>query len=68
MDSAFAIDGNVDLKQTTKMVPTTATRADLPKAIDLSHHLNELARNRTPSSLKELYKYAVIPGKPICPV
>jgi hypothetical protein len=38
-------------------------RADLPKAIDFTHHLNELARDRTPSSLKELYKYATIPGE-----
>lgn len=30
--------------------------ADLPKAKDLSHHLNTLARNRKPNTLKELYK------------
>jgi hypothetical protein len=31
--------------------------ADLPKAQDMSHHLNTLARNRQPNSLKELYKW-----------
>ena len=31
-------------------------------AKDMSHHLNELSRNRSPSSLKELYKYMNLKG------
>lgn len=41
---------------------SAGTRSGLPNAIDLSHHLNQVAKNRNPSSLKELYKYSAIPG------
>ncbi|GAA5984700.1 hypothetical protein JCM5350_007921 [Sporobolomyces pararoseus] len=30
---------------------------DKPKAIDLSHHLSEMSKNRVPSPLKGMYKY-----------
>ncbi|GAA5942774.1 aminotransferase-like domain-containing protein [Sporobolomyces koalae] len=33
-----------------------------PVAIDLSHHLSSLAKNRVPSPLKGMYKYFVRPG------
>ena len=50
MDSSFAI-------------PTDQyDRAHKPKAIDLSHHLNQLALHRAPNQLKELYRYMGIPG------
>jgi len=35
---------------------------ELPKAIDLSHHLSELAKNRLPSPLKSFYRYWGKPG------
>ena len=34
----------------------------LPNAIDLSHHLSTLSRNRAPNMLKSMYKYATLPG------
>lgn len=34
----------------------------LPKAIDLSHHLSDLAKARKPSPLKSLAKYFGKPG------
>lgn len=37
----------------------SSSRLDLPKAQDMTHHLNRVAKNRNPSSLKELYKYAI---------
>jgi aromatic amino acid aminotransferase I len=53
MDSAHAIPTD----------PTQSSiRSSLPNAVDLSHHLSDLARNRNPSSLKDLYRYAAIPG------
>jgi hypothetical protein len=33
--------------------------ADLPKALDMSHHLSELAKHRQTSALKELYKWVI---------
>ncbi|KII84829.1 hypothetical protein PLICRDRAFT_167201 [Plicaturopsis crispa FD-325 SS-3] len=36
--------------------------AEKPKAIDLSHHLNNLSRSRHPSPLKDILKYMVQPG------
>lgn len=39
-----------------------AVGAGMPNAIDLSHHLNQLSKHRTASSLKSMYKYASIPG------
>ena len=35
---------------------------ELPKAVDLTHHLSEVAKNRQPSSLKAFYKYWRKPG------
>ena len=35
---------------------------ELPKAVDLSHHLSELAKNRRPSPIKSFYKYWRKPG------
>ena len=35
---------------------------ELPKAVDLSHHLSDVAKNRQPSSLKAFYKYWRKPG------
>lgn len=35
---------------------------ELPKAVDLSHHLSEIANSRQPSALKAFYKYWRKPG------
>lgn len=35
---------------------------ELPNAVDLSHHLSELAKNRQPSPLKSFYRYWRKPG------
>ncbi|OJD33470.1 aromatic amino acid aminotransferase [Diplodia corticola] len=35
---------------------------ELPKPVDLSHHLSRNAKNREPSSMKSFYKYFMIPG------
>ena len=35
---------------------------ELPKAVDLSHHFSELAKNRHPSALKSFYRYWRKPG------
>lgn len=43
-------------------LPNPDLPAEKPKAIDLSHHLNTLARSRKANSLKELYQYANRPG------
>jgi aromatic amino acid aminotransferase I len=51
MDSSFAIPSE-----------TRAGSSSLPNAIDLSHHLNTLSRNRTANALKELYRYANVPN------
>jgi hypothetical protein len=42
--------------------PTTMSTGDLPKAIDLSHHLSDVAKARAPSPLKDLAKYFGTPG------
>jgi hypothetical protein len=43
--------------------PCNQERRDkLPKAIDLSHHLSGLAKNRQPSPLKAFYRYWGKPG------
>jgi aromatic amino acid aminotransferase I len=52
MDSAHAIPSDSH----------GSTRSSLPIAKDFTHHLNDVARNRNPSSLKELYKYSALPG------
>ncbi|BEJ18212.1 hypothetical protein CspHIS471_0704890 [Cutaneotrichosporon sp. HIS471] len=39
-----------------------APRTGLPKARDMSHHLNSITKRRQANKLKELYKYAAIPG------
>ena len=66
MDSSFAIpsDGVLTSNGTSTSRSTLYRSADgeLPKAKDMSNHLNTLAKNRSPSSLKELYKYSAIPG------
>lgn len=53
MDSAFAIKDQERYRDHS---------ASLPNAIDLSHHLSTLSRNRQPSALKDLYRYAARPG------
>ncbi|KAJ3964126.1 hypothetical protein EV361DRAFT_956247 [Lentinula raphanica] len=40
----------------------STSSAAKPKAIDLSHHLNELSRSRVPSPLKDIIKYMKEPG------
>lgn len=66
MDSSFAIPSKVVVSANGVPVSSTAVikgaDGDLPKAIDLSHHLSKLAKNRSPSSLKEAYKYMNIKG------
>jgi hypothetical protein len=65
MDASFAIPSKSNLAADgTATVPSKryGTSEDLPHAIDLSHHLNELAKHRQASSLKQLYKYAAVPG------
>ncbi|CAK9782287.1 PLP-dependent transferase [Cutaneotrichosporon oleaginosum] len=39
-----------------------APRAGLPNARDMSHHLNSITKRRQANKLKELYKYAALPG------
>lgn len=45
-------------------VPVAQPRrlAELPLAKDMSHHINRLTKNRQANSLKEMYKYASLPG------
>lgn len=52
MDAAFAI-----ASQTQS--PVTG---GLPKAQDMTRHLNRMAKHREASALKELYKYMTVPG------
>lgn len=52
MDAAFAIPS-----QTQSPVV-----GGLPKAQDMTRHLNRMTRHREPSALKELYKYMTVPG------
>jgi hypothetical protein len=61
--------GNTRLtdERTSVLSPATKTRggydiSELPKSIDLSHHLSELAKSRAPSPLKTFYKYFGRPG------
>lgn len=37
-------------------------RASLPNARDMSHHLNSITKRRQANKLKELYRYAAMPG------
>jgi aromatic amino acid aminotransferase I len=53
MDSAFAIKDQERYRDHS---------ASLPNAIDLSHHLSTLSKNRQTSALKDLYRYAARPG------
>ncbi|GME25989.1 Aminotransferase class I/classII [Neofusicoccum parvum] len=39
-----------------------ASSQDLPKPVDLSHHVSRNAQSRVPSSMKSFYKYFAIPG------
>lgn len=61
MDAAHAIPARGGIDARGKALPPTSSKvlidADLPKALDMTHHLNRLSKNRNPSSLKELYKY-----------
>nr|KIR46477.1 aromatic amino acid aminotransferase I [Cryptococcus bacillisporus CA1280] len=52
MDAAFAI-----ASQTQSPVA-----GGLPKAQDMTRHLNRMAKHREASALKELYKYMTVPG------
>lgn len=49
---------------TIAIAPTTsaARPAGLPNARDMSHHLNSITKRRQANKLKELYKYAAVPG------
>lgn len=40
--------------------PPTSSRT--VSSVDLSHHLNDVARRRKPSPLKEMAKYMGVPG------
>lgn len=66
MDAAFAMPSRGMLSaKGTPVTGSTFTKGfdgDLPKAKDMSHHLSALAKNRSPSSLKELYRYANLKG------
>jgi aromatic amino acid aminotransferase I len=67
MDAAFAIPacGSLSADGSARRTDTNGKRlvaAELPKAIDMSHHLSRLAQHRTASSLKQLYQYMTIPG------
>lgn len=44
------------------VAPLAAPRVSLPKAGDMSHHLNSITKRRQANKLKELYKYAAMPG------
>ncbi|ORX39894.1 pyridoxal phosphate-dependent transferase [Kockovaella imperatae] len=57
MDSAFAIPGDL-----VSSGMSFSQNEPLPKAKDMTHHLNTISRNRTTSSLKQLYKYMTTPG------
>lgn len=52
MDAAFAIPSSTQ----------SPVVGGLPKAQDMTRHLNRLTKHREPSSLKELYKYMTVPG------
>ena len=39
-----------------------ASNGGLPEPKDLSHHLSRATRSRAPSSMKQFYKYFLIPG------
>ena len=58
MDSSYAMAGDL----TSTGAATIYAADSLPKAKDMTHHLNSLSRNRTASSLKQLYKYMTTPG------
>jgi hypothetical protein len=66
MDSSFAFPSKAALA--SDGTPSSGskrygtTEGSLPNAIDFSHHLNELSKHRATSSLKEMYKYASLPG------
>lgn len=61
MDSSFAIPSDASISP--KGQPMLARQSVAkPNAIDLSHHLNNIATHRTPNQLKELYRYAGVPG------
>jgi hypothetical protein len=66
MDAAYAMPSSGSLSSNgAASRADTAKRlvdADLPKAIDLSHHLSRLAVHRQASSLKQLYQYMTVPG------
>lgn len=44
------------------MAHHTAESPDLPKPVDLTHHLSRSTRAREASSVKTFYKYFSIPG------
>lgn len=62
MDAAFAIPSDKIVSQNGQLRSAGSGKKALPNAIDLSHHLNQLALHRTPNQLKELYKYMGVPG------
>lgn len=66
MDAAYAMPSSGSLSSdgaaSRADAPKRLVDADLPKAIDLSHHLSRLAVHRQASSLKQLYQYMTVPG------
>lgn len=40
----------------------SSSTPDLPKPVDLSHHLSRSTKAREASSIKQFYKYFMIPG------
>ncbi len=51
MDASFALPDSSDY-----------STSELPKAVDLSHHLNLLARSRRANTLKSLYQVSLCAG------
>lgn len=59
MDSAAQLPSSHDAAQRSSNAPASAQGV---KAIDLSHHLSELAKARRFSPLKSFGKYMGVPG------
>lgn len=67
MDSSFAIPDSASIGPNGNPQLARQTLSK-PKAIDFSHHLNQIATHRTPNQLKELYRYAGVPGMASIPL
>ncbi|GAA6006112.1 hypothetical protein JCM10207_000527 [Rhodosporidiobolus poonsookiae] len=66
MDDSFSFSPLMRALPATTALPlasaASSPTSDLPSAIDLSHHLSDLAKARLSSPLKGLYKYFQRPG------